>query len=214
MTGNKEALAGYGNTLWQAMTPFGGEALFGPFRPEINAIGNYDPYFNKHIIPVTDEGSAVWIKDKEGNVLEGREGLDKYSFIPKNLSKGLFRATRLEWDPRIIDHVLQGHFTNVWKGIREAGNVAAGESSLPEILKNYIGLFQESPGYGSEIIQDVYDHARYYRDLRSSKIIRLGKKISRVSDSETESEKEEAKREMLRYARVLQQYYRSKDQNK
>jgi hypothetical protein len=197
---NPNAFYGYASDVWQAASPVSISSVGVPVVSELmETQSNYDPYYQKNIIPTNEVGTA----------LSERKGTGKASAISQGISTAMLKSMGYEADPRMIDHWMKGLFTNTWKALSTTVDVAAGKKDWQDALSAWVGMTAGSPGFGSPSVQKLYEQARYHGDINSSRMRYFSKLIGSMVEEKEPAERERKKREIVRIANEYLQYYDS-----
>ena len=138
--GNKNAFDGYGGSLARGAFPFDEAALGGPFGGLMQAIGNYDSFRRKHIVPTHEEKLDLNLRNAENA-----------SRVAKQLQK--FMGV----DARKIDFMMREFFGYAASTTQALSDI--GREEKQGRLTGLTGLISQSPAFASQDVQWVYDLA-------------------------------------------------------
>lgn len=195
---NPSAFSGYGTSLGSMADIISPFDVLGPLKVPFEVAMNKNTFYNKMIVPPSDEGAA----------LELRKG---HKTAP-TAAKAIGNALNI--DARIVDHVLQGYFTNGYKLFKTITNLPEEKATPTDALQSFLGLFGSSPDYGAPDVQYLLEQFAYYKEKTTKQAAHLSNLTDKIRSAKTAEEREQWKIKLLKYAKSLRAYYESRNRNR
>jgi|GEM_PF-1437529 len=176
---------GYAGSIAKSFLPFDEGGFAGPFKPEVEAMTNYDFFRNKTVIPAREEKLNLALRNTEHASKLGQI-LEKYFSL----------------DARKADHMIKGHFSYFGDAAMKLSNIGNDQAynhfGLPDI-----GFFKQSPAYNSPTVQNMIQFAEEWNLQQSKDYKEFSKLAGEYFDTKDESEKERDGKELIEHAKVL-----------
>ena len=187
--GNEDAFDGYAGSVARSTLPIDESALAGPYRGMVEVMTNYDFFRQKHIISVHEEGLAL---DKRNTERASRIG------------KAIQELSGL--DGRYVDHLIKSHFSYYGKLTIKLGDLGR-DDGYNQFNPSDLGIFRQSPVYGSKDVQWVLEKARAEGQTSSREYEEMQMLIEDYFDTTDSKEKEKRGKVVRDYAKALKELW-------
>ena len=192
--GNKKAFDGYAGTAYKSLTPVEGAEVGGPAKSLIEVTANYDFFRDKEIIPRSEMGLDMSLRN-----------IEDASRIGKVI------GDVMKADPRMVDHFIKGQFTYFGKLGIELSNIGREEARDKFKLAEKSGFVKENSAYVSKPVQELRDFVDKW-GIRSHPYMKYFKMVQDNYFAEKDPKQKEAIGiQMMDFAEQLMKIY--KDMN-
>ncbi|AIM37371.1 hypothetical protein KO02_12220 [Sphingobacterium sp. ML3W] len=198
-TDSKDAFTGFGNTAVDAMVPLHQEAIFGSFKPIIEAMTNKDTFRDRNIVPVYEEGLEKGL----------RKGESKASRLGKGISATM-GLVGTDWDARKVDHVVKGYTTYVGDWAMSLSDIGR-DDSKHKFGVSKTGFMKDSPVMDSKSVSLLMKVAKKKGKTRSKEVKFIYGLIDKYYSTESEDKRRDIQSEIWREADIIREKFEASE---
>ncbi|MEJ7827164.1 MAG: LPD38 domain-containing protein, partial [Segetibacter sp.] len=183
--GNKKAFDGYGGTVMKSVMPFDEGTAFGPLKPIVENIANYDAFREKSIISPFENVLNLALRNTQtasrlGQVIQSAAGIDA----------------------RKADHFIQSTFSYVGKTAMKLSDLGRDESKNKFDFTD-IGIFKSSPGYNAAPVQEMMKTAMEYQLTMGREYVKFKNMSKEYFEAKGDEQKENVGKKLIDYSNEL-----------